>query len=92
MVLNPLALNVFSDIWSGIKDLFSLFANFFESIGSFLSFIGNTIVDWFKFGGLISSAVSSLPKVFEFLPDLLIPFASGALLISIILLFLGRNK
>ena len=40
MVLNPLALNVFSDIWSGIKDLFSLFANFFESIGSFLSFIG----------------------------------------------------
>lgn len=91
-VIEPMYLNVFSDIWSGIKDMFNLWAEFFENIGVFLSFLWNTISDWFKFGHILTTAVQFIPKIFAFLPDILVPFASGCLILSIILMILGRNK
>ena len=84
-------LSIFSDIWSSIKELYELWVEFFENIGDFLSFLGGTIMDWFKFGHILTTAIQYLPDVFGFLPDILVPFASGCLILSVILLVLGRN-
>ena len=88
----PIYLNVFSDIWSGLKETYELLAEFFENIGAFLSFLWNTITDWYKFGHVLTTAVQYIPEVFDFLPGILVPFASGTLILSVILLILGRNK
>lgn len=91
LYFNIIALGIMSDIWSALKELFDLWVSFFSSIGYLISFLWNTMLDWFKFGNILSSAIEYLPNLYEFLPDLLVPFASGCLVLSIILLILGRN-
>ena len=83
-----MSLSIFNDIYSVFRDFFNLWADFFANIGAFFSFLWSVITQWFKFGNVLTSALQYLPELFDFLPDILVPFAFGTLTISIIFLIL----